>query len=307
MADLGDRTKYIGGSDIAAIRGISRWRTRLEVWAFKVGITPPVKSNIAMDLGTELEDYVAKRFTKETGKAVRRVNKAFTDKEKPYLKGHIDRDVVGEDAILECKTCSAFMAKAWEGEEIPADYILQVYFYLMLTGASKAYIAVLIGNHDFKIKEINRTPDVEKAIADIRECAIDFWENYVMTNVMPVDFVAGDKDVLSQIFPVNKIPKMVELPSELTSNLEEMQSADKDIKTLSARIEQLKNEVRAAIGDNDGGICGTWEVSWKAQGTAGKFDKEKFDKDYPGVYSKYVTKGVTRVFRYKNKLEKDEE
>ncbi len=64
-----DRSTFIGGSDAAGVLGKSRWDTPLSVWAEKTGqyIKPEVESE-ASELGKELEDYVAKRFARKTGK-----------------------------------------------------------------------------------------------------------------------------------------------------------------------------------------------------------------------------------------------
>lgn len=310
MQDLGDRTKYIGGSDVAAIIGVSRWKTPLEMWMLKTGlkVDKPIDS-IAAELGTELEDYVARRFMKETGKKVRRVNKPYVHPEKPYLQAHIDRDVVGEEALLECKTCTAWNAKAWDDDEIPGDYIMQVYFYMLLTGYKKAYIAVLIGNSVFKWMELVWDETADAVIRSIYERVVNFWENFVVPGVMPMDFKAKDEDVLEELYPTNKIPVIIDLPIELSDDLELMQSNKQHIAELENRNAVITAKIQAAIGQNDGGVCGPWEVKWKVQGAPGKLDKVGLEKEFPGAYKKYYTPGKTRKFSYKNTLEKkvDEE
>jgi putative phage-type endonuclease len=307
MADLGDRKTYVGGSDIAAIMGISRWKSRLEIWLEKTGLKlPEIVDSVAADLGTELEEYVATRFTKTTGKKVRRVNKAYKDSARPYMLGHIDRDVVGEDAILECKTCSAYMANAWKDDEIPVDYILQVYWYMFLTGAKKAYIAVLIGNQDFQVKEIDRTEKVEMNIIRMREAVIDFWDNYVIPGVMPMDFKASDKDALSELYPINKIPKLIELDIKITKKFETLQALQSDKGKVEYDIDVLKADIQVLIGENDGAVCGTWEATWKTQDRE-TIDTKTLKKEEPETYKKYAKKSTSRVFRFKNKLEKEVE
>jgi putative phage-type endonuclease len=153
-----DRSGYIGASDCAAVLGLSRFKTVLQVWAEKTGTVEPedISEKLNVWLGNELEEIVAKKFTKDTGKKVHRVNDAYIHKNHDFIRCHIDRKVEGENAILQCKTASAWMAKHWEGEEIPQEYILQEYHELACSGYEKAYIAVLIGNNDFKIKVLER-------------------------------------------------------------------------------------------------------------------------------------------------------
>ena len=58
---LEQRRKSIGGSDAAAIVGLSKWASPFSIWAEKTGKTPPKEDNEAMRIGHDLEDYVARR------------------------------------------------------------------------------------------------------------------------------------------------------------------------------------------------------------------------------------------------------
>ena len=143
-----ERRKYIGGSDIAAVMGMSRWKTPLKLWLEKTGECEPVDlSKVeAVQLGSELEEFVAQKFSKETGKQVRKQSKMYVHKDYPFMIAHVDRLITGTDEILECKTCGSHKKDEWEGEDIPQEYVLQVIWYLGITGKKKAYIAVLIGH-----------------------------------------------------------------------------------------------------------------------------------------------------------------
>jgi len=149
-----DRTKFIGGSDIAAVMGMSRWVTPLQLWSEKTGKIEPkdLSDNEAVEMGTELEETVARIFTKRTGKKVRRAPKNYTHPDNDFIRCQVDRLVEGTDELLECKTASAWKEKEWEGEEIPAEYILQVQWQLGITGRKVGHIAVLIGGQKFLYK-----------------------------------------------------------------------------------------------------------------------------------------------------------
>ena len=56
-----ERRKYIGGSDIASVMMMSRWKTPLTLWLEKTGEIEPddLSDNEAVQLGVELEDFVA--------------------------------------------------------------------------------------------------------------------------------------------------------------------------------------------------------------------------------------------------------
>ena len=141
---LKHRRKSIGGSDASAILGMNTYCSPYTVWADKLGKLPPKEDNEAMRLGRDLEDYVAKRFTEETGKKVRRENNIIINPDYPYAHANVDRMVVGEDAGLECKTTSAMNLKRFKNGEYPENYYCQAVHYLMVTGAKRWYLAVLI-------------------------------------------------------------------------------------------------------------------------------------------------------------------
>ena len=105
-----ERRKYIGGSDIATVLGMSRWNTPLKLWLEKIGEAEPtdLSTNEAVQLGTELEDFVAKKFAKATGKQVRKQSKMYVHKDYPFMVAHVDRLITRTNELLECKTCSAF-------------------------------------------------------------------------------------------------------------------------------------------------------------------------------------------------------
>ena len=104
-----ERMSYIGGSDIAAVMGQSRWSTPYRLWAEKTGkIKTDLSTNESVEMGTRLEGFVADLFSEKTGKQVRKAPKTYIHPDYPFLVAHVDRLVTGTDELLECKTCSAY-------------------------------------------------------------------------------------------------------------------------------------------------------------------------------------------------------
>ena len=166
------RKKYIGGSDAAAIVGMNSFSSPFSVWAEKTGQVPEFEGNLRTEVGTYLEEFVAQKFEDETGKSVRRCNLSLVNDTYPWAIANVDRMIVGEDAGLEIKTTSALNLKAFKGGEYPDNYYAQCVHYLAVTGKAKWYLAVLIGNADFKIFEIERDEAEIKALMDAEK---DFW------------------------------------------------------------------------------------------------------------------------------------
>ena len=135
------RGKYIGGSDAAAVVGLNPWVSPYSLWCEKTGRTPGFAGNLATECGTYMEDFVAQKFAQETGKKVRRANYSFFNSDYPFAIANIDREIVGEDAGLECKTTSELNLKRFKGGEFPENYYCQCVHYLAITGKKRWYQA----------------------------------------------------------------------------------------------------------------------------------------------------------------------
>ena len=62
-----DRSKYIGGSDIGAILGLSRFRSPLEVWMEKTGKEVKKLDSLPLRFGSFAEAFVASEYSRATG------------------------------------------------------------------------------------------------------------------------------------------------------------------------------------------------------------------------------------------------
>ena len=106
---LKERQCGIGGSDVGAILGVNKYKTPFEVYLEKTEpITEVGEQSESAYWGDQFEEVVAKEFEKRTGKKVRRDRKHYKHKEYSFMVANIDRKVVGENAILECKTANQY-------------------------------------------------------------------------------------------------------------------------------------------------------------------------------------------------------
>ena len=175
------RHKYVGGSDAAAIVGLSPFSSAYSLWAEKTDRVPPFEGNLTTEVGTYLEDFVAKKFEEETGKKVRRENHSILNDKYPWAIANVDRVVVGEDAGLEIKTTSELNTKSFKNGEYPSQYYAQCVHYIAMTGKQRWYLAVLIGNKEFKWFTIERD---EGEIAALMAAEEEFWK-HVKDNTPP--------------------------------------------------------------------------------------------------------------------------
>ena len=293
------RRGYIGGSDAGAIVGMNPYASAFSVWAEKTGKLPEFEGNISTRTGTLLEDLVARLFMEETGKKVQRMNFTLVNEKYPFACANIDREIIGEDAVLECKTTNSFVnVKKFRTGEYPEMWYAQITHYLAVTGAKKAYLAVLSECRDFRVFELERDEDEIKALMDAER---EFWNTYVLPKkTPPVDGHSATSEAIKQMFTVED-----DDTKDLTGlepTFERRKALNERIKELKSDLDGIDNALKMQMGGRSRGVCGRFSVSWKMQRNSG-LDREAIKADYPEIdFSKYASQ--SRVFRVTEKKEK---
>ena len=289
---LEQRRKSIGGSDASAIIGMNTYCSPYTVWAEKLGKLPPKEDNEAMRLGRDLEEYVAKRFTEETGKKLRKENNILINPKYPFAHANVDRMVVGEDAGFEAKTTTVMNLKKFKNGEYPENYYCQCIHYLMVTGAKRWYLGVLILGSGFKWFVIERDEGEIEALAKSEEA---FWK-YVEKETPPVaDGSESTSETISTIYPESSEASVSLFGYE--DSLRQYIALGKQIDELKKLKEEAANKVKAFMGDAGRGESDRYKVSWSSYLKA-TFDHKKFASDNPNLdLSKYYKSSNARTFR----------
>lgn len=279
---LEDRRKGIGGSDVGTILGLNKWKSPYQLWLEKTGQIELDESNSEPAYwGNVLEEVVAREFMERTGKKVRRRNQVFEHPLHPFLRANIDRDVVGENAILECKTANSFLAKEWDGDEIPMSYLCQIQHYMNVLNRECAYIAVLIGGQRFVWKKIER----DQVLIDmITKRLVEFWEINVMGDIEPpIDGSDATADFLKNHYS-EEGKEEVTLPSNYDDLVESKRQLKKTEKEIKDQIQKIDNQIKSELGKRDAviGITPKFIISWKSQERV-SLDRKKLEVKYPEV------------------------
>lgn len=144
------RKSGIGGSDAAAILGLSPWKTNVDLWEEKVGIKPllDLKDNEAVKYGREAEDSLIQMFTLDFPEYTVHTNKSVVYR-RGFMFASLDAEVITDDdrfGILEIKTTephSSIAAMKWN-EQVPEYYYVQILHYLIVTGFDFAILKAQI-------------------------------------------------------------------------------------------------------------------------------------------------------------------
>lgn len=285
------RKQGIGGSDAGAICGVNPYRTAMQVYLDKTSKAIETIDNEAMRQGREFEEYVARRFAEETGKKVRRANAIFCNETYSFMIADVDRMIVGENAGLECKTVSPFMAEHWKDGKIPLSYQMQCFHYMAVTGTDCWYIAALVYGREFIWHKIEKD---EEIIQNLIRLEKNFWENYVLAGNLPSpdgskvsDEVLADyyKESDRSTIQLMGFDEKLKRRQELAELMERMETEKKQIE------QELKVYLGAAeIAENE-----HYRVSWKAF-SSNRIDTNRLKTEQPEIYKKYLKTSQSRRF-----------
>lgn len=288
------RKRGIGGSDAGAVCGLNPYRTAMQVYQDKVSEEIEEVDNEAMRQGREFEDYVAKRFMEATGKKVRRANAMFYNEENPFMLADVDRMVVGENAGLECKTASPYMADKWKDGNIPLSYQIQCYHYMAVSNADTWYLAVVIYGREFKYYKIERD---EAVIADLIQIEKAFWENHVMKQQIPDPDGSKLADSVIAEYYKNSIADTIPLTG-FNEKLERRQELSELIGRMDMEKKKIEQELKLYLGENERAENEQFMVSWKSV-QSNRLDEKRLKEEEPEIYEKYKKSVSSRRFTVK--------
>ena len=286
----------IGGSDAAAIVGLDRYRSPFAVYADKLGLSPEREDNEAMRQGRDLEDYVAQRFTEATGKKVRRCNDTLQHPEYPRLLANIDRLVVGEKALLECKTTSVLNKAKFAQGEYPPNYYVQCMHYLAVTGLQRCYLAVLVLNQGFHVFTVDRDED---EIAALIAAEMRFWDAHVAKQVPPLpDGTESASSVIKGLYPEAREKEATTLFGQ-EQKIKTYLELTAQIDALEKERDALKQALQLELGNAEIGHAHGYQVEWRNQSRR-NLDTDRLKKEQTALYEQYLKPPqVTRVFKIK--------
>ncbi|MFG2400718.1 YqaJ viral recombinase family nuclease [Streptomyces lydicus] len=143
------RRSGIGGSEIAAVLGISPYESAFSLWHRKQGLIAPVAESEEMYWGKVHEPGICRRFAELHPEHSLTVAPTYAAAARRWQIANPDR-LWGPD-LLEAKT--ARTAEGW-GEpgtdEIPVHYRAQCLQYLDVLGRRRCWVAVLIAGSEYR-------------------------------------------------------------------------------------------------------------------------------------------------------------
>jgi putative phage-type endonuclease len=319
---LGYRRRGIGGSDVAAIFGISPFRTARDIYFDKLGINPAWEEGdnwVPLKIGHLLEDLVAEIFHEKTGYPVFKANKIFQHPNCPFMLANVDyfaRLPGGEAALVEIKTTSIFAKGHWfrDGmETVPPYYESQGRHYMYVTGLDRIFFCcLLLGSNEAIIRELRRDAAYEDEMAYLER---NFWENHVQARIPPPYTEDGDlilESTKRYLGPADKSAPALTFDTATAAKVRQYldlkdakENSETYVKQLKNEMDRLKAMIIAEMGASCTALCNDGGVSYTV--TANPVRKQEVNRDnlllmkmqYPDVYEKYVTTSEYRRFSIK--------
>lgn len=279
---LAARRKGIGGSDVAAILGLSPWQTPLQLYQEKRGELPETPDNPAMLWGRTLEPVIRQHYADITGRTVRVVDQLLTHPQYPFMLANVD-GLTKDKRVVEIKT--ARTAQDW-GEAgtdaIPQPYLLQVQHYMAVTGFKIADVAVLIGGSDFRLYTVQADPELQALLIDHEQA---FWQRIVHGNPPEPTNLA---DVQRQ-FGQYTHGATVEANQAVLTALAQLKAIRAEIKTLEKAEEIAQTTIMKAMGESETLISqGTILATWRLAKPIKRFDHHRFQVAHPDLYDAFM-------------------
>lgn len=289
------RKSGIGGSDAGAICGVNPYRSAADVYLDKTDDEIRETENEAMRQGRDLEDYCAQRFMEATGLKVKSSHFIYRSMEHPFMLANIDRSIVGENAGLECKTCSAYSAENWKDGTVPESYQIQCQHYMAVMGWDYMYIACLILGKGFVYQKLARD---EKLIGGLIAIEADFWNEHVQRQVMPrPDGSKAYDSILNRSYPKGKRESSIPLLG-FDFELRRREELVELIGKLEKECNEIDQKIKLFMGENETAESSRYQVKWSSLET-GRLDTKRLKAEEPEVYEKYLRYISSRRFTVK--------
>lgn len=281
---LEERRKLIGGSDVAAILGLSPFRTAYQVYQEKRKEVEDWKGNEATDWGSRLEPAIRQWYSDTTGRSVKVPDKLLVHPKYPFMGASLD-GFTDDGRVVEIKT--ARNGKDW-GEpgtnQIPDYYAVQVHHYMTITGFPVADIPVSIAGSSPSLYTVEADREISEMIIDA--CA-KFWERVVSGNPPePVSY----SDAVAR-FGKSKAEGAVIASDGALAGVAELKQFIAQRKELEELEEEVKGRIIRFLGDAGDTLVdagGHALVTYRLANGRKAFDAKAFEKDHPNLYLKYI-------------------
>ena len=299
-----NRAAFLGGSDISAILGVSKYRSAIDVWLEKTGKRVNHKDSFALRFGSFAESFIADEYALLRGEHIVDHPYGLIHPQHSFCVGHIDRFLLENNELplftedgtlnakklLECKTANHYSQGDW-GEPgtdaIPLPYLCQCLWYLGITNLPEIDVAVLLGGADLRIYTITRDIELESLMF---EKAAFFWTEHVQKDIPPKPQSIDDCQAL---FQRTCIGKTIEVNEETIALIQLLKTLEAQVQTNIEEINTIKQKLMESMADAETlSYQGKSVITWKAPKPSYRIDTKRLGIDHPELLKAYQTRVI---------------
>lgn len=273
-----DRDKYIGGSDIAAILNISKFKTRWQLLKEKAGVEESdFTGNVYTEYGNELEPKIREYVNAELdhnfveGKVI-----------EDYLRYHADGVDFNDKCVLEIKTTSDIHGDIWGYKHYLCQLLMGMWMYNYKRGVLAVYHRPDDFNKNFDSDRLQiftiRYEQFEEFWKDIFSEIKRFREDWL--KLMENPFTAEEE------FQPKEIVEIADKILFLESQLEIYKAIEKEYTDAKANLKAGMEMYNIKTWTTPSGTKITL-VPDGEQTTETKFNEKQFKEEHPKLYEKY--------------------
>lgn len=279
------RRSGIGGSDAAAVLGMSKFKSPYQLFLEKTGDADQIPDNWDMQRGRALEPVIRQNYSDRTGRVVRLLDGVLRDNDRPFMLGNFD-GLTEDNRLVEIK--APRYTKEW-GEagtdQIPQEYLIQVQHYLAITRFEIADVVVSFGGGAPLFYEVPADNDLQEMIIEGER---KFWD-MVQSNTPPDPTTAED---VAKMFKRSTAGSVIATP-EIEAELAALKITRNELDMLEEKKQVHETALKIFMGEKDT-ICDAFGiplVTWKESKPRETFDTKAFKQDKPELYDEYVKIG----------------
>lgn len=280
VPSLGDRTTYLGASDVAAILGLDEHRTPQDVWRQKLGQSEPQAVSEDIERGHLMEDVICALVERIDG--VKLYPAGTIAVVGTPITVHPDR-VDDENRIHELKAPARFSAQ-WgkpDTDEVPRRYLVQVTMQMWAAAQCSAepqlaYLHAMAGERRRYV--IRYDAETANRIADY---AIAWWDSHVIGSREPAPVSIEELNRITKRKPQVLVgPDVVDQVRKLAW-LRKVETRAKDLadevkRDILAKLLGADGALPESIGDGEGNVIATTR-----RGKRERLDTKKIVAEFP--------------------------
>lgn len=306
------RQAGIGGSDIAALVGLSNYASPTSLYYEKTGELKPDRVDTERQrIGRRMEQVLAQEFTDRTGLYCIAQQSTRVHSDYPFARCTLDgyaSETLDDDhdpalilGTVEFKTDGRF---GWP-DGVPPNIRAQCIWGMGVTGLSMSWLVVMFAGFRVEVFPIPFDLDAQSDWRFMLDTAQRFWVDHVCAGEPPTpDDHEETRRTLEAIYTPQAGAVLV-ADDDALRLVDEVRDAAVATKVAEAAEKELRNQLRDLIGDATELIEGWTDdtppkpitlATWRPQSTR-RFDTTGFRKDYPDLAEVYTEETPSRVLR----------